>query len=380
MKRLVYLAQQFPVVTETFTINEVRSLREHGLRVDVRALRPPPADLPVELRPLLDDAVVAGPALGPRAGLGLLARAPVLAASVLSRQAPRRGLGLLRGLGLASGLRAGDDHVHAQFPLEAATAGLYAAAASGASYSFSGHTLHQLDLMRSKLERAAFVTVGSEFERDVLCSRYGEGYRTRIHVRQLGVPPRPSRTAAEPGLIVTAGTLSGKKGHDVLLRAFAQAQRGARLELVGEGPHRTALEELARDLGVESRVRFRGALGYSETLATIGRASVFALCCRLTPDGDHDCLPVALMDAMSVGVPVVSSRAFGIPELIEDGQSGLLAPPDDPSASAEALSRLLSDDALAARIGIAGRDVVRERFDLERNTRALTELFATYLA
>jgi colanic acid/amylovoran biosynthesis glycosyltransferase len=380
MKRLVYLAQQFPVVTETFTINEVRSLREHGLRVDVRALRPPPADLPVELRPLLDDAVVAGPALGPRAGLGLLARAPVLAASVLSRQAPRRGLGLLRGLGLASGLRAGDDHVHAQFPLEAATAGLYAAAASGASYSFSGHTLHQLDLMRSKLERAAFVTVGSEFERDVLCSRYGEGYRTRIHVRRLGVPPRPSRTSAEPGLIVTAGTLSGKKGHDVLLRAFAQAQPGARLELVGEGPHRTALEELARDLGVESRVRFRGALGYSETLATIGRASVFALCCRLTPDGDHDCLPVALMDAMSVGVPVVSSRAFGIPDLIEDGHSGLLAPPDDPSASAEALSRLLSDDALATRISLAGRDVVRERFDLERNTRALTELFASYLA
>jgi len=196
----------------------------------------------------------------------------------------------------------------------------------------------------------------------------------------LGVPPRPLRAAVDPGLIVTAGTLSGKKGHDLLLRAFAQVDPGARLELVGEGPLRGELQALAHDLGVESRVRFRGALGYSETLATIGRARVFALCCRLTPDGDHDCLPIALMDAMSVGVPVVSSHAFGIPELIEDGQSGLLAPPDDPSASAEVLSRVLSDDALAARISIAGRDVVRKRFDLESNTRALTELFATYLA
>jgi glycosyltransferase involved in cell wall biosynthesis len=86
------------------------------------------------------------------------------------------------------------------------------------------------------------------------------------------------------------------------------------------------------------------------------------------------------MDAMSVGVPVVSSRAFGIPELVEDGQSGLLAPPEDPTATAVALSRLLSDDDLAGRVGAAGREVARERFDLERNTRALTELFAAYLA
>jgi glycosyltransferase involved in cell wall biosynthesis len=264
--------------------------------------------------------------------------------------------------------------------LEAATAGLYAAAASGASYSFSGHTLHQLDLMRAKLAHASFVTVGSEFERDVLCSRYGEDNRDRIHVRRLGVPPRPARAAPDKGLVVTAGTLSGKKGHDVLLRAFAEVDPDARLELVGEGPLRADLEALARELGVESRVRFHGALGYSETLAIIGRASVFALCCRRTPDGDHDCLPVALMDAMSLGVPVISSRAFGIPELIEDGQSGLLAPPEDPAATTEALSRLLSDDDFAGRIGAAGREVARERFDLERNTRALTELFAAYLA
>jgi glycosyltransferase involved in cell wall biosynthesis len=380
VKRLVYLAQQFPVVTETFTINEVNSLREHGLRVDVRALRPPPADLPAELRPLLADADLVGPSVRPRAAVGLLTHAPALATSVLSRQAPRRGLGLLRGFGLASGLRAGQDHVHAQFPLEAATAGLYAAAASGASYSFSGHTLHQLDLMRAKLAHASFVTVGSEFERDVLCSRYGEDNRDRIHVRRLGVPPRPARAAPDKGLVVTAGTLSGKKGHDVLLRAFAEVDPDARLELVGEGPLRADLEALARELGVESRVRFHGALGYSETLAIIGRASVFALCCRRTPDGDHDCLPVALMDAMSLGVPVISSRAFGIPELIEDGQSGLLAPPEDPAATTEALSRLLSDDDFAGRIGAAGREVARERFDLERNTRALTELFAAYLA
>jgi glycosyltransferase involved in cell wall biosynthesis len=180
-------------------------------------------------------------------------------------------------------------------------------------------------------------------------------------------------------LIVTAGTLSGKKGHDVLLRAFARVDLDARLELVGSGPDREALEALARKLGIERRVTFRGALGYSDTLATIARAAAFSLCCRQTPDGDHDCLPVALMDAMSLGVPVVTSRAFGIPELVEDGESGLLVPPEDPTATAVALARLLSDDQLAGRIGSGGRRVVRDRFDLERNTRALTELFVDYL-
>jgi colanic acid/amylovoran biosynthesis glycosyltransferase len=379
MKRLVYLAHQFPVITETFTVNEVKSLHEHGLQVDVRTLRPPPADLPAELRPLLDHASVIGCVPSANALFGLLRRTPGLALSPVTREAPRRGIGLLRGLTLAADLRGGRDHVHAQFPLEAATAGLYAAAASGASYSFSGHTLHQLDLMPAKLARASFVTVGSEFERDVLSSRYGERHRERIHVRRLGVPPRTARETVEPGLIVTAGTLSGKKGHDVLLRAFARVDLDARLELVGSGPDREALEALARKLGIGRRVTFRGALGYSDTLATIARAAAFSLCCRQTPDGDHDCLPVALMDAMSLGVPVVTSRAFGIPELVEDGESGLLVPPEDPTATAVALARLLSDDQLAGRIGSGGRRVVRDRFDLERNTRALTELFVDYL-
>jgi glycosyltransferase involved in cell wall biosynthesis len=372
MKRLVYVAHQFPVVTETFTINEVRSLREHGLEVDVRALRPSPADLPEELRPLVGQSSVIGRATSLR-GLPL-------AGSLISPRAPRRALGLSRGLALARELRADRDHVHAQFPLEAATAAYYAAADSGATFSFSGHTLHQLDLMPQKLSRASFVTVGSEFERNVLSERYGEKHRDRIHVRRLGVPPRGVRSTPEPGLIVTAGTLSGKKGHDVLLRTLPRLGGDARLEVVGEGPLRHELEELTRALGIESRVTFHGARGYAETLATIGRASVFALCCRETPDGDHDCLPVALMDAMSLGVPVVTSRAFGIPELVDDGRSGILAPPEDPEATASGLSRLLSDQAFATEVGSAGRDVVRERFDLERNTRALTELFADYLA
>jgi colanic acid/amylovoran biosynthesis glycosyltransferase len=375
VKRLFYLAHRFPVITETFTVNEIKSLSARGFDVAVRTLRDPPSSLPSELAPLARE----GRAIPLASGLGglpaIATREPLTVARAAT--APRRAVGLLRGLALARETRHG--HVHAQFPLEAATAGYYAAKKSGATFSFSGHTLHQLDLMPEKLGAASFVTVGSEFERAVLADRYGSGWSERIHVRRLGVPPRNARREPEAGLIVTAGTLTGKKGHDVLIRAFAGLDRSARLKLVGDGPDRMALEALAVSLGIQDRVVFHGWMSHAHTLETIGRATAFALCCRETSDGDHDCLPVALMDAMSLGVPCVSSCAFGIPELITNGESGLLVPPDDHESARDALAFLLSDD-VADRIGAAGRSVVRDEFDLGTNTAALADLFARFLS
>lgn len=379
MRRLTYLCQQFPVVTETFTLNEVERLRAAGLEPAVVGLKPPPSDLPAELRELGARAAVLAPA---PAALPRLLRAPRLVARLASRQAPRRALAALRGASLARRLEAERDHVHAQFPLEASAAALYATQIAGCTFSFSGHTLHRLDLMPEKLAAASFVVVGSEFERRVLCSRYGAGWSERIHVRRLGVPPRESAGSRDPLQVVSVGTLTGKKGHDVLLRALAELRCGgtpARLELVGEGPDRVELEGLARELGIEEHVVFLGALGHDETLRRIDAASAFALCCRETVDGDHDCLPVALMDAMSLGVPCVTSDAFGIPELIEHGTSGLLARPGDPVSAAAQLDVLLTDPGRAGAIGAAGRVVVRERYDLQANTAQLAELFVEQL-
>src|SRR5262249_10956934 len=115
-------------------------------------------------------------------------------------------------------------------------------------------------------------------------------------------------------------------------------------------------------------------------LARVARAEAFALCCRETPDGDHDCLPVALMDAMSLGVPCVSSAAFGIPELIEDRRSGFLVPQGDHEAAAAALGTLLDDSALRDPLGEAAHADVRRRYDFEANLDALAELFASKLA
>ncbi|HET8892634.1 MAG TPA: glycosyltransferase [Gaiellaceae bacterium] len=349
MKRVAYVSHEFPRLTETFTLKEVEGLGAAGIEVEPWTLLPTGKARLVE-RSLPSPVVV-----------------PLLA----SRRLPRRALAAMRGASLARSLYRARDHVHAQFPLEASNAAFFGARAAGCTYSFSGHTYHRLDLMPEKLAAASFVVVGSDFEVELLCRRYGEGWRPKIEVRRLGVPPRPSREGFEQGLVVSLGTLGAKKGHDVLVRAVAELD-GARLEVIGDGPERAALEALARELDVEDRVRFAGALEHEAALAAVARANVFALACIETPDGDHDCLPVALMDAMSLGVPCVSSNAFGIPELIADGVSGLLAPPGDVPALADRIAALLGHP---DEIGHAGRETVRARYDLDTNVAALAELF-----
>lgn len=314
--------------------------------------------------------------------VGLLAK-PALARRVISARAPRRALACARGTRLARELAPERDHVHVQFPLDASSAALVASELSGCSFSFSGHTLHRLDLMREKLARADFVVVGSEFEREVLCRRYGDEWRDRIQVRRLGVPPREARSSRAAGLVVSIGTLAGKKGHDVLIRAVGELVRSGRevrLEVVGEGPDRDLLLALAAAEGVSGRVALLGARPYEDALERAARAAAFALCCRETPDGDHDCLPVALMDAMSLAVPTVSTAALGIPELIEHEVSGLLAAPGDHVGVAELLGRLLDDMDRAERIGLGGQAAVRRDYDLERNAGRLAELFRERLA
>jgi glycosyltransferase involved in cell wall biosynthesis len=113
----------------------------------------------------------------------------------------------------------------------------------------------------------------------------------------------------------------------------------------------------------------------AELLSEYRRASVFALACRVDGDGDRDGIPNVMVEAMAAGLPVVSTAVSGIPELVEDGRTGLLVGPDDPEALADAVWRLAEDPPLADRLAEAGRATVAERFDGDVLTRALADLF-----
>ena len=149
--------------------------------------------------------------------------------------------------------------------------------------------------------------------------------------------------------------------------------------IAGDGPQRALLEQQIAEYQLEDKVQLVGVVFQEQLFGYLNRADVFALPCVTTSDGEQDGIPVVLMEAMSMGIPTVSTYVSGIPELIQDGESGLLVREKDPVALADGLQRLLQDRELGARLGENARQKVVREFDIEKNARQLTALFERYL-
>ena len=147
-----------------------------------------------------------------------------------------------------------------------------------------------------------------------------------------------------------------------------------RLELVGEGPLRGRLEELARRLGIGARVSFRGGLTEPQVAAALDAADLFVLPSVVAANGQMEGVPVALMEALACGLPTVASRLSGVPELVRDGETGVLAEPGDVGSLREALRVAITDPVAARRRAEAGRRLVESEFDLQRSAGRLAAL------
>lgn len=204
----------------------------------------------------------------------------------------------------------------------------------------------------------------------------------RIAVLRMGVDcaaipfAPPERRAGDPLRLLSVGRLVEKKGTAYSLRALAQIA-GAKpalrwsLEVAGDGPLQRSLHGLARELGIADRVTFLGAVGGQEVRHRLRQADAFLLPSVTAADGDMEGIPVALMEAMAAGVPVVSTFHSGIPELVEDGVSGLLAPERDVTALARQISLLLENPDAAHRLALAARATVEADFNQSRINAAL---------
>jgi glycosyltransferase involved in cell wall biosynthesis len=190
-------------------------------------------------------------------------------------------------------------------------------------------------------------------------------------------PPRDGRPGGAPVVILSIGRAVEKKGLDDLLAALAllPPHLAWRFVHIGGGPLLPALKAKAAALGLAERIEWRGAQGQAEVLAALRAADLFALASRTARDGDRDGLPNVLMEAASQKLAAVATRAGAIEELIEDGRTGLLAPPGDPPALAAALGRLIADPALRARLGAAGQARVAADFDARPAIRHLAARF-----
>ncbi|HSK39935.1 MAG TPA: glycosyltransferase [Arenibaculum sp.] len=177
--------------------------------------------------------------------------------------------------------------------------------------------------------------------------------------------------AGRPFELVTVGRLVEKKGTEFTLRALAHLRETApearfRLRVVGDGPLRPRLEALCGELGLRDHVEFLGALAHACVAQVLARADAFVLPSVVASDGDMEGIPVSLMEAMASGLPVVSTRHSGIPELVEHGVSGLLAAERDVEGLARQLGRIMSDAEARAAFARAARRTIEQHFDGRR--------------
>jgi len=396
---VAHVNHAYPVPTETFTRRTVAGLREAGTDVRVFSMRPGRGPLDAAAHEEAARTRYLSRVASARtawANLRRFAHSPGTWLRWLARCAfsayaradgPRRRAQsvaqFLRAAVLADTIaaEAGRPHVHAQFADGAATTALVCAQYLGAGFSFSSHTSYNPQLLAHKLRAARFVASVSEFDRCALAAACPEAAE-RIRIVHCGVDPAawPQRTGpGTPGLIVSIGTLSEKKGHHVLLAACARLHeqgRRVRCRIVGAGPWRARLQAQRDRLGLRDAVIFEGERPEPEVRALLARAAVFALACAAARGGDLDGIPVALMEAMAAGVPVVSTRLSGIPELVEDGVAGRLVAPGDAEALARALARVLDDPHGAARLARAAREHVAAHFDLRTQTARLAQCLA----
>ncbi len=397
--KIGYILKTFPVLSQTFVLNEMRTLEALGVPIEIfSVLIPDPEDVEQQhngIGPLVERTIYWQRERAPRWKVGR-ANAVLLARS--GRRAYARARQAIEEARILQGQRAfarfaawayelqqrGVTHLHAHFATEGAAVARAFAALTGLPYSVTVHAYDLFlypDMLSAVLPDAAFVVTVSRYNKDYILNSCPDVDPARIHVLHPWVDLetfQPVSLPEGPLLVRSVGPPGEKKGHADLLEACRLLQEQGvdfTCRIIGEGPLREELEVRIAEHDLQDRVQLLGAQPHAVVRQALSECNVFALACVVAEDGDRDGMPVSLAEAMALGVPVVSTDIVGLPELVQDG-AGLLVPPRDAEALADALRRM-SEMSPSARseIGRRGRAVIEADFDLRRGVEKLAKLF-----
>jgi glycosyltransferase involved in cell wall biosynthesis len=391
--RVGYVVKRYPRYSETFIVREILAHEAAGLEIEIFALRPPSdthfqdpiarVRAPVHYLPpeghvsasdfwaAIEASAEGLPALwtGLRKARGLEVR-DVYQAVVLAREVRQRAI----------------THLHAPFASDPATVAWLASSFARVPYSLTArakdifHRTVQPEQLRRKLRAAGAVITVSNYNLDWLRRTYGAA---AAHVQRiyngLDLEQFPYEAPAErPPRIVSVGRFVEKKGFGDLVEACAilvARGRSFGCEIIGTGLLEAELRARITRLGLQKVVQLVGPRPQSDVIRHVQAAAVFALPCIVGEDGDRDGLPNVLFEAMALGTPCVSTDVTGIPEVLHDGQTGLMVPQRDPRSLANAIDRLLTDPGLRVRLASSARRLIEAEFDVHRNAERRRALF-----
>jgi glycosyltransferase involved in cell wall biosynthesis len=287
-------------------------------------------------------------------------------------------------------------HVHAHFANQTADCAAIIGRVAALPFSFTAHAydiyshLPRLrnDTLGWKVRHAQRVFTVSEFAARRLRRFLAEADHQRVMTAYVGIPldvfrPVPARADARPLRLLCVARFCEKKGLDTLLEACAELRRRDvpfELHLYGSGPLQEALSEQVRRCALSGCVEIGGPISQEAVAERLRECDVFVMPGRQDATGDMDGIPTVFMEALATGRPVVSGRVSGVPELVHDGETGLLVPPNDAQAVADAVERLAGDAALRDRLGRGGRALVEAQHDQRLTARRMLALLEATLA
>lgn len=399
---VAYVVVMFPCYSETFVLRELLELKRRGARLTVLSLKGfSEKILDDDARAILPDTLYS-PFLFSlgllRSNIHFLLRKPggyAGMAWLIFRNLITRPRELLKNAALFPKSvhfarlieERGVRHIHAHFANYPATAACIISRLTGIPFTVTAHAhdiFQNQHLLEEKISRADGLFVISEYNRRFITESCGGAPPGRVEVLHCGLDlarlPGPAPRGGGPPRILSVGRMMGIKGFDVLLKALALLRDRRvffRCMIVGDGPDREALERIRDDLSLGDLVEMPGEKKPQEVLGLMSRCDLFVLASRRAglESGVMDGIPVSLMEAMAMQKPVVSCAVSGIPELVEDGETGLLAPPGDEGKLASSILRLLEDEGLRRRVAARGRDRVDEEFNIRKTVARLEEYF-----
>jgi glycosyltransferase involved in cell wall biosynthesis len=401
--KIGYILKGYPRISETFISNEIHLLENLGFSLHLFSMRQPREPFTHQSVNRIRARVNYLPEtlLAPLPLLiyhnGLLARSrPSLYAEALRLMLKRwrrtRKVATIKHLlqagYLVHALLPGRSvrQLHAHFAHSPASVAMFASKLSGLEFSFTAHAkdIYTSDprQLKEKIRMAKFVVTCTEYNRSFLRELASDV--TPIHCVYHGIDadlftaPSDPRQPSAPYRVLSIARLVEKKGLPTVFRALRRLiDQGysLRYTLIGDGEDRQALLNLLRRLRLDSICDWLGTQPHEQVLHHYRKADLFVLGCEVARNGDRDGIPNVFLESMAVGVPVLATRVSAIPEIVEDGRTGLLVPPGQPEAMAEGMARLLIDHDLRSRIVAAARQKVRNDFDNRKLIQKLAALF-----
>ena len=394
MANFAYLFERFPSFGQTFCYREVAELARQGITPSIFSIRNPKAEPPQDWdarivkrvhylpdeKQLLDDV---------RKASKKRKLTPEIVAALDEWGRRTDFLRLYQAVYIGLRLQEmGIGHVHAHFMGMAARTAFWIHKFFPVTFSFTAHANDifapkNFEIGLDKLVDTAGVAVTvSDYAKKFLQERFPErADRVRriyngLNLTEFG---RADFSSAPP-LILAVGRLIAKKGFADLISACGLLKERGKLfrcEIIGEGPLENELRRQIEQLNLQNGVALSGARTLREVRQRLAAANVFVLPSIIDAGGGMDNLPTVIMEAMSTGLPVVSTTIGGIPEMVVENETGLLMQPDDPVGLANAIEKLINDPAIAQKMGQKGYERAQRLFSIETNVRELCSLICS---